>query len=315
MKTAPAPSILIIEPDPIYRQVFGKIFADSRYRLRFAELNRLEEECRNCQEDLLFASLELPGKSIFSYYPLIRQHRTDLPLLLFTNEDMNEYLEDLINTEQTNVLTKPFTREELLFFLDKLLNKQRAFGLKNYLKPGSTVKTFFINRSGQVRDTVQKLLEIGQGWGFNFDYDFKIDLVLHELLINALYHAYGYEDEKVQGRQIVLPEGEEVEVEVGHDENRFGVTITDYCGTLTRDRILHSLQRLQAENAADELLAEGARISEVFKQHGRGIDIVRKNSGEYYFVIDRNNRTQAVIIFDKNFEKDDEFTSLKILEV
>lgn len=315
MKNASQPSVLIIEPDPIYRQVFEKIFTGTRYRIRFAALDRLEEECRTCRDDLLFASLELPGCSVFQLYPLIRQFRPDLPLLLFTNEDMNAYLPEIIETTQTNVLTKPFTREELFFLLDKLLNRQRAFGLKNYLKPGSTVKTFFVNSSGQVREMVQSLLEIGQQWGFSFDYDFKIDLVLHELLINAIYHAYGYEDEKVHGRQVVLPDGETVEVEVGHDENRFGVTITDYRGTLTRDRILHSLQRLQREDTAEELLAGGARISDVFKQHGRGIDIVRKNSGEYYFVIDRGRRTQAVIIFDKNFEKDDEFTSLKILEI
>ena len=108
-----------------------------------------------------------------------------------------------------------------------------------------------------------------------------------------------------------------MEIEVGHDENRFGIAITDFKGNLSRKRILEALESLEKQHRADLLFdqKDSLNISDVFKQHGRGIDIVRKNSGEYYFVIEKGRRTQAIIVFDKLFEKDDEFTSIKIIEV
>lgn len=309
--------ILCIEPDGMYRSVFRKIFTDQPFTLTFMEGSALLKEQDTLAADILFCSLELPDADPYAIYAHVRSKHSSLPIIFFTEENINRHLDWFSGTETTNVLAKPFTREELLFFLDKLVHGHRAFGLKNYLKQGSTVKTFFLTDAAGVRQQIETILDLADHWGFSFDYDFKIDLVIHELLINALYHAYGYEEEKKNGKVITLPPGEQVEVEVGHDENRFGIAITDFRGNLSRRRILESLQALERQHRADLLLDQQAplRIGDIFKQHGRGIDIVRKNCGEYYFVIEKETRTQAIIIFDKLFEKDDEFTSIKIIEV
>jgi len=310
-------SILCIEPDEIYRAVFKKIIQNSPFSIRFAKINPKEECHLSIKEDILFCSLEIPGCNTFQLYQQIRKNNTDMPIVFFTNENINLYLDEFSQTEGCNVIAKPFTREELLFFLEKLAHKNRACGLKNYRKQKSTVKTFFLTESTEIRDSIQDIFSLAKKWGFEFHYDFKIDLVIHELLVNALYHAYGFETEKKQGACISLPSGECIEIEVGHDENRFGIAITDYKGNLSRKRILDALQSLEKQHRADLLFdtTTDLQITEVFKQHGRGIDIVRKNSGEYYFIIEKKKRTQAIIIFDKLFEKDDEYTSIKIIEV
>jgi CheY-like chemotaxis protein len=303
-----AASIRLIEPEGLYRQVFERILADTPYRLNVVDADAPDAELIACDEDILFISLELPGGQSLDLVRAIRGRRPEIPVVFFTNHDVNRYLQELESLPQSNVLAKPFTREELLFFLDKLVHPERAFGLANYLKPGARVVASAVTRSDEVRREAETLLARAGEWGFRFDYDFKIDLVIHELLVNALYHAHGFEEEKVGGKPVVLPPGDRVETECGHDDNRFGITITDYCGRLSRKRIfaaLQSLERQQQEAAAGGI---------AFQQHGRGIDIVRKNSGEYYFVIERGVRTQAVIIFDRVFEKDDEFTSLRIFE-
>jgi len=308
-------AIFCIEPDPMYRHVFRKMFVDSPYDLIFAEEQDLEAQCRSFSADILFISIELSGVSAFDLFTIIREFHPSIPVVFFTNDNVNQYLNQLVVADQSNVLSKPFTREELLFLLDKLVHRHRAFGLKNYLKPGSTVKTFFLRDSANVRGNVETMMQLADNWGFDFSYDFKIDLVIHELLINALYHAHGYENEKKQGIPIVLPEDKTVEIEVGYDQNRFGVSITDFEGNLSRQRILESLLTLERQEHVGELLENGFEINDIFKQHGRGIDIVRKNSGEYYFVIEKGCRTQVIIIFDKIFEKDDEYTSIKVIEV
>ncbi|MCK4906170.1 MAG: response regulator [Spirochaetes bacterium] len=308
-------SVFCIEPESMYRRVFERILLSNGYKCRFADMDRIEEECASFSEDVVFLNIELKNMSGFDLVPLIKKTNPETHIVLFTNSNMNEYIEDIIRTNQANVISKPFTKEELLFFLDKLFNKAKVFGLKNYLKPGSVVKTFFLSSSDHIREYVGKILNISQEWGFNFHYDFKIDLVIHELLVNAIYHAHGFEEEKKTGVSISLEDSNHVEVGVGHDENRFGISITDFKGNLTRKRILETILTLESQGDVDELLDKGVDINEIFKEHGRGIDLVRKNTGEYYFLIEKGVRTQVILIFDRFFEKDDEYTSLKIIEI
>ncbi|HOG63848.1 MAG TPA: hypothetical protein PLM00_00090 [Spirochaetota bacterium] len=306
--------IAILEPDPLYRGVFERIFFSSGYEVRYLEtgggLPVVEPH-----DAVLLMDMVQGEKTAFDLLSGIRAEHPLIPVVVFCDEDIGGYLDRLAEYERVNVLARPFTREELLFFMDKLLYQDHAFGLEHYLKAGAVVQRFILKSTTEVRERIEETLGLASEWGFDFDYDFKIDLVLHELFLNAIYHAHGYEDEKKQGVPVTLPDAVRVEVEVGHDENRFGVTITDFCGNLTRSRILESLRTLEQQKSVERLLAEGRSISDIFRQHGRGIDIVRKNSGEYYFVIERGRRTQVVIIFDKHFEKDDQNASIKVLEV
>ena len=191
--------ILCIEPDELYRSVFLKIFEGQPYSIRFTDPDPFAKNCGGIEADLLFCSLELPEYNPSEIYENIRKTNAALPIIFFTEEDINRHLDWFTNTSSTNVLAKPFTREELLFFLEKLVHNNQAFGLKNYLKPGSTVKTFFLTDAADVRDKIGTIFALANKWGFDFHYDFKIDLVIHELLINALYHAYGFEEEKKGG--------------------------------------------------------------------------------------------------------------------
>ncbi|TFH41415.1 MAG: hypothetical protein E4G96_05550 [Chrysiogenales bacterium] len=54
----------------------------------------------------------------------------------------------------------------------------------------------------------------------------------------------------------------------------------------------------------------------MISETGRGIDLVRKLAGEYYFIIDNNVRTEILILFDMRYENDASIThsSLKIIE-
>ena len=306
--------VAILEPDPLYRGVFERIFFSSGHEVRYLDAGVLPPEILP-SDGVLLMDMAQGECTAFDLLGAIRIQHPMLPVVLFCDEDIGAWLDDLANYERVNVLARPFTREELLFFIDKLLHPDHAFGLVHYLKSDALVRVFALRSTAEVRGLIDTTLALASEWGFDFDYDFKIDLVLHELFLNAIYHAHGYESEKKQGVPVSLPEKETVQIEVGHDENRFGVTITDFCGNLTRSRILESLRTLEQQKSVERLLAEGRSISDIFRQHGRGIDIVRKNSGEYYFVIERGRRTQVVIIFDKHFEKDDQNASIKVIEV
>jgi anti-sigma regulatory factor (Ser/Thr protein kinase) len=306
-------SVAILEPDPLYRGVFERIFFSSQYTVRYLD-TAVRPPLILPSDQILLMDINQGDQTAFDLLVGIREQHTTIPVIVFCDEDIGESLDHLASFERVNVMDRLFTREELLFFIDKLLHAEHVFGLKHYLKRGSTVREFPLRATSEVRDLIEASLAMASEWGFDFDYDFKIDLVLHELFLNAIYHAYGYEEEKKQGIPVTLPSDESIRIEVGHDENRFGIAITDFKGNLSRARILDSLRILEQQKSVERLLAEGRSISDIFRQHGRGIDIVRKNSGEYYFAIERGKRTQVVIIFDKHFERDDQHSSIKVIE-
>ncbi|MFA5519179.1 MAG: hypothetical protein WDA74_08000, partial [Spirochaetota bacterium] len=60
----------------------------------------------------------------------------------------------------------------------------------------------------------------------------------------------------------------------------------------------------------------GEDITELLSETGRGIDLVRKLSGEYYFIIKKNFRTEIIFIFKENRSGiSEKNTSLKIIDV
>jgi len=80
--------------------------------------------------------------------------------------------------------------------------------------------------------------------------------------------------------------------------------------------VLDSINRvIEEQNLLEKAAESGEDISELISETGRGIDLVRKLAGEYYFIIKKNFRTEIILIFDKSFSDDTEnYSSLKIIE-
>jgi hypothetical protein len=92
--------------------------------------------------------------------------------------------------------------------------------------------------------------------------------------------------------------------------------VRDYMGTLTPQIIVDALRQTIEQQRLIERAAEtGEDISEIILDRGRGIDLIRQLSGEYYFVIDPGNSTEVIIIYDRYYEKDDAVGSLKIFDL
>ena len=143
-----------------------------------------------------------------------------------------------------------------------------------------------------------------------------LNLVLNEMTINAVYHSHGLTREKERRIPVKLKEGQFVEIFFGCGEGSYGISINDYNGKLTKARILDSINSVVAQ---DQLLAHaaatGENISDRISETGRGIDLVRKLCGEYYFIIKKNVRTEIIILFDADIqERDTTLSSLKIIE-
>lgn len=266
--------------------------------------------------DLIVSEVELPGDNAFDLYDYINLHFPYIPTIMTTGKNIDEFFNRIFKEGIGNVLHKPMKAEELLKLSDKLITKRDIFGLENYINGLRELKKIRITSSLQIQKAIELILQQITDWGHDIDNRMILNLVLNEMTINAVYHSHGLTFEKERRIPVKLKEGQFVDVFFGTGEGSFGISINDYNGKLTKSRILDSINSVIVQ---DQLLAHaaatGENISDRISETGRGIDLVRKLCGEYYFIIKKDVRTEIIIVFEGDIrERDTTYSSLKIIE-
>ena len=313
-----SPKIVVFEPDGIYRTIIENILLKNAYKPYFVDTSA---ECKvvvdEVRPDIIILDIKAAKPHDFRILSDLKI-LSKAPILLTTDENVDDYMPALGSKNITIVLPKPLKGAELAKVLGNLLTVDSRvwFGIHNYLPGLRKLRKVKLKRSTQVRTTIKTALNEMHAWGFNFSHESEMDLVWQEILINAVYHAHGYTNEKKERVAIELPDPYEVEVTYGASEHAFGIAVRDFMGTLTPEIIIAALRQTIEQQQLIERAAEtGEDISQIILDRGRGIDLIRQLSGEYYFVIDPGNSTEVIIIYDRYYEKDDSVGSLKIFDL
>jgi hypothetical protein len=313
-----SPKIVVFEPDGIYRTIIENILLKNAYQPYFvgssAECKVVVDEVR---PDIVILDIKAAKPHDFRILSDLKV-LSKAPILLTTDESVDDYMPALGSKNVTIVLPKPLKGAELARVLGNLLTVDSRvwFGIHNYLPGLRKLRKIRLKRSPQVRTCIKTILNEMHAWGFNFSHETEMDLVWQEILINAVYHAHGYSNEKKERLAIELPDPYEVEVSYGASEDAFGIAVRDYMGTLTPEIIIEALrQTIEQQHLIERAAQTGEDISQIVLDRGRGIDLIRQLSGEYYFVIDPGNSTEVIIIYDRYYEKDDSVGSLKIFDL
>ncbi len=313
-----AAKIVVFEPDGIYRTIIENILLKNEYKPYFVDSSA---ECKvvvdEIRPDIIILDIKAAKPHDFRILSDLKV-LSNAPVLLTTDENVDEYINALNSKNITIVLPKPLKGAELARVLSNLLTVDSRvwFGIHNYLPDMRKLRKVKLKRSTQVRTCIKTILNEMHAWGFNFSHETEMDLVWQEILINAVYHAHGYTKEKKERIAIELPDPYEVEVSYGASESAFGIAVRDDMGTLTPEIILEALrQTIEQQQLIVRAAETGEDISQIVLDRGRGIDLIRQLSGEYYFIIDPGNSTEVIIIYDRYYEKDDSVGSLKIFDL
>ncbi|HPA72338.1 MAG: response regulator [Spirochaetes bacterium] len=309
-------NVLVVDTSE-FRDAITSALGSSGYRVTvtdsaFDAISKL----RAYDFDLIVSEVELPGDNAFDLYDYINHHYPYIPTIMTTGKNIDEFFDRIFKEGIGNVLRKPLKHDELIKLADKLITKKDIFGLENYLPGLRELKKIRITSSLQIQRAIELILQQITDWGSMIDNRMILNLVLNEMTINAVYHSHGLTREKERRIPVKLKEGQFVEIFFGCGEGSYGISINDYNGKLTKARILDSINSVVAQ---DQLLAHaaatGENISDRISETGRGIDLVRKLCGEYYFIIKKNVRTEIIILFDADIqERDTTLSSLKIIE-
>ncbi len=301
-----------------YRNTIGEIYSSQGFEVDFCDsafdaISKLKAY----DYDLIVSEIELPGDNAFELYEYINENYPNIPTIMVTDKNIDSFFDRIFTQGIGNVLHKPVDESELLTLSMKLITGEGIFGIKNYLNNPMDIKKIKISSSSQIKQAVKMIIEQIDTWGFDIAGKSTLTLLLNEMAINAVYHSYGFTDKKLKRIPVTLPENSFVDLFFGRAEESYAISISDYNGNLTREKILESINDVVKQNMLLEKAYEtGEDITELLSETGRGIDLVRKLSGEYYFIIKKNFRTEIIFIFKENRSGiSEKNTSLKIIDV
>jgi CheY-like chemotaxis protein/two-component sensor histidine kinase len=308
--------ILLADLSP-YRDTLKNIFTENGYDAIFCDsafdaISKLKAY----DFDLVVSEVELPGDNAFDLYEYIEGNYPDVPMIMVTDKNIDRFFNRIFEQGIGNVLHKPVNPKEILNLTEKLITKKRIFGLNNYLSGIKEIKRMKVKKSLQINRAIDLIIEQISGWNFRIPNRATLGLMLNEMVINAVYHSHGLTQEKLERIPVELPEDKFVDIQFCCNDDSFAISITDSNGKLSKAKILESINNVIKQNMLiEKSLESGEDISDFISESGRGLDLVRKLSGEYYFIIKKDCRTEIIFIFkntDKPFESDT--SSLKIIE-
>ncbi|MDY6969111.1 MAG: response regulator [Spirochaetota bacterium] len=301
-----------------YKNTIAQEFPNEDYHIEIVESAfDAMAKLRSHDFDLVISEIDIPGDNAFDLHSYIKKNYPYIPIIMTTENNIDIYFDHIYKEGIGNVLSKPFSNNEILNIAEKLITKKNLFGIQNYIKDLTETQKIKITSSNEIQKAINLIIkQIGE-WGFKNINTKIINLLLNEIIINAVYHSHGYTKEKENMRHVKLKDDEFVDIFYARRGNSFAISINDYRGKLTKMKILESIKKsIEQSNLILRSMETGEEISDMISETGRGLDLVRKLASEYYFVIDKDVHTEIIILFDnKNLNIDSRnFNSLKIIE-
>jgi len=235
--------------------------------------------------DLVISDINMPGIPGYELLRIIRERHPHIKVVLITAYDVDDYVRMAKEHGVCNIIAKtvPFNFMELNAIVSGLVHGT-IFGISRYLHDKHQIlKHYTIKSSAEAKDVREDVLKLFLQHVENTG---ELRLVLDEIVTNALYHsardAEGNEKYK-EFSSIVLEDHEMIKVECAIDDEKYGVSITDQQGTLTKETVLYKIDR--------HVRGEG-----VLDDSGRGIFMSRIFADRLVVNIDPGKKTEIIIL-------------------
>ncbi|MDO5575794.1 MAG: response regulator [Fibrobacter sp.] len=277
--------ILIVDDEEAIRMMLLD-YLENKYEVETAENGNVALELLKTKKfDLVISDINMPGIRGPELLLKIRTLYKGIKTVLITAYNIDDYVRIAKDYSITNIIPKtvPFNFKELDSVVSGLLTCD-IFGLSRYMtEPQMVMETALIKSSKDGRDIRELIVErFEKELGTSGD----MKLILDEIITNAIYHAPALEDGTEKYKEfadIELEPDEYVHVEYGYDKEKYGVSITDYKGNLSKETVLYKIDR--------QIAGEG-----LLDYSGRGIHMSRLFADRLIINIDPNKRTEVILI-------------------
>jgi CheY-like chemotaxis protein len=246
--------------------------------------------------DLVLSDINMPGMKGFDLLKIVRERYPNVKRVLITAYNVEDYLELALKYDIGNIFVKtaPFNFSELSIIIKNLI-ANTIFGLDQYFdKP--TKKNDFLIKTARHLDSHARVITELIG---DYKRSKRLEVVIVELLTNAIF--YGSRSESPEHKEqwdvnCELPVDKAIAVTVMSDEEKYGISVCDKGGRLTKSEVLYWMNRQIARDS------NGLPVG-LFDAHGRGLFIARRYIDRLIVNVHNGVKTEIIIInyFNKTF--------------
>lgn len=276
--------ILIVDDEKLIREMIAD-HLEPRYSVQTEENAEKALAIPNLGEyALVISDINMPGMAGYELLKIIKDRHPDVKVVLITAYDVDDYIRLAKEHGVCNIISKtvPFNFRELDSVVDGLITGD-IFGLGKYMGKGfELLKEYAIQSSADAKEVREDVLKV---FSKHVEQTGELRLVLDEVVTNALYHSPKDKEGREKYKEfsnIQLLESETIRVTCAIDEEKYGVSITDNQGTLSKNTVLYKIDR--------HVRGEG-----VLDDSGRGIFMSRIFADRMIINIDPGKRTEILV--------------------
>lgn len=270
--------------------------------------------------DLLITDIKLPEMNGFELGRLARKLRPNIPIIIITSYDVNEFIDIIKEHGFSQIITKHgrMSLKEIEITVEKMLSGD-IFGVQKYfpelreveIKHTSFPRTFAnatlyttkvgsLYERGELTDKIAAQLKSQKRAP-----ESTIKLVLDEITSNAMFRApvadggdfkyqtkNTHQDILLTHQNIVLDEEDRFVLQFGICDEWIILCCIDPHGRLTKKEILYRLHRHLTVDTGSGLPAG------LHDSHGRGIFLLREQLSSLVFNIERDRKTEVICLYN-----------------
>lgn len=291
-------TILVVDDEPEVRSLIADYLEDDQgYSVLTATdgVDALENVLPKHRVDLVLSDINMPRMMGFDLLAKVRDQYPDTRRVLITAYNVEDYLELALEHDVGNIFVKssPFNFTGLSVVLSNLLTND-IFGADRYFSGSFEKRTHLVTRGDRMdRDAIEIVRALPETAKAR-----RLELVVVELVTNAVFYGVRGEpsDAKETWKHDFELDGEDViVVDVLWDNEKLAISVLDRGGRLKKKDVLFWLHRQIARDEAGLPLG-------IMDSHGRGLFIARKYIDRLIINIDRDRKTEVILMNYLNSE-------------
>lgn len=277
--------ILIVDDERIIRSMLEMELED-HYTVETAEnAGQAIELCKNNSYDLVISDINMPGIKGYDLLAKVKEMHPETKVALITAYNIDDYVRLAKKHGISNIIPKttPFNFQELNTLVKGLITED-IFGIERYMDdPFEIVRQYELKKSSEIVEVEDDIIENVKSFHKE---DMMLRVLLEEAITNAVYHAPQDKEgnEKYVKHSVISLQPEEyVDIILAKDNEKYGVSVMDKSGRLTKETALYKIDRnINAEGLLDE--------------NGRGIHMSRMYSDRLVINIKPMVKTEVIML-------------------